>query len=137
MNTKPQPQPFDLQAALDGAPIMTRDGINVRGWHYFDKVQVDFPIIAFLDDDEPTEYDIVGNCAHSSADNRSLDLVMKPKEPKTVTKYILWGGNDHFGMWVVRTSDNKDEIDKAKEYQEATQPKGFFVISETIVTLPE
>ena len=136
MNTKQEPKPFDLQAALDGAPIMARDGREILEWKYFSLTEEEFKI----------HYHIKGNLEISMcringhwAKYETItpnDLVMKPQLPKTITKYILWGGNDHFGMWVVRTSESKEEIEKLKEYQEATQPKGFFVISETIIEIP-
>lgn len=142
MNTNnKQPKPFDLQAALDGAPIMTRDGCEVVAFNYFDApTTCPYKISAIIK--------LGGNCEdvvwvytkegkwdkdYQTSEN---DLVMKPKEPKTVTEYILWG--IYTERFIVRASTNFAEIQKAKDYQESINKTGTkYVISETIVTLPE
>lgn len=44
-------KPFNLQEALEGKPLVTRDGKKVLDFHYFEcsNLTSDYPIIAFIE----------------------------------------------------------------------------------------
>ena len=78
MNT--QYEPFDLARAKDGEPIMTRGGLNVIEWHYFQNLKDKYPIAALIEgDSEFGAY--TSNGLFDDSDLSPNTLVMKPKAP--------------------------------------------------------
>ena len=41
-------RPFDLQKAIEGHPLVTRDGRHVQEFHYFEKVNEGYPIVIVI-----------------------------------------------------------------------------------------
>ena len=66
--------PFSLQKALEGEPILTRDGRAVTEWHYFKSVTTEWSVFAVLDG-QVTAYTKDGR--FSTTHKNPLDLVMK------------------------------------------------------------
>ena len=85
MNTQ-QYEPFDLARAQAGEPIMTRGGLNVIEWHYFQNLKDKFPIAALIEgDSEFGAYTLNG--LYDGIGFSQNTLVMKPKAP--VLRYCV------------------------------------------------
>ena len=67
---------FDLQKALDGAELETRDERKVSEWHYFKEDKGDFPIQAIING-RRIAYTIDGNFGKEG--EHPNDLFIKPK----------------------------------------------------------
>jgi hypothetical protein len=76
-------KPFNLEEALAGKPVQTRDGRKVTEIVHLKTIDVTYPIIAVVDK-TPVAYTMVGREWQSGADSRG-DLFMAPE---IVTK---WG----------------------------------------------
>ncbi len=71
---------FDLQKALDGAELVTRDGKEVTEWYYFKNSKRTQPIYAVVNG-EIYSYKIEGNY-YVTGDISANDLFIKPKVNK-------------------------------------------------------
>ena len=49
-------KPFDLEKALNGAPVITRDGREVTQLHLFDVAEKDFPLYGVIHDKVDGDY---------------------------------------------------------------------------------
>lgn len=68
---------FDLEKALNGATLVTRDGREVTDFHYFKSDESDMPIVAVVDG-QRCSYTTQGSYFSSMRDN--LDLFIKAKD---------------------------------------------------------
>lgn len=70
-------EPFDLERALAGEPVVTRIGEEVTQLHLFNAPITDYPLVGVLKDQ------IIHWCkngkGYSTGGNSHLDLFMKPK----------------------------------------------------------
>ena len=83
-------KPFDLQKALAGEPVVTRDGHKVIDIHYFEKVTGPYSIAAYVEgDDEFQMFTKKGNF-QSRGETHFFDLFMD--EP---TKWVNIYYNEH------------------------------------------
>lgn len=79
-----QPEPFDLDRALEGDRVITRDGKEVTDFHYFNKLNLSNYKL----------YGVVNGEVCKWMDNGAeicrpiLDLFMAPKEPQVVTRWV-------------------------------------------------
>jgi hypothetical protein len=69
---------FDLNKAIAGEPIFTRDGRRVTEWHYFKGVMTEWSVFAMVNG-QVNAYTKDGrfNPSHSPTKDSPLDLVMK------------------------------------------------------------
>ena len=73
-NTKQSTKPFNLQAALDGAPVMTTNGLKVVRIVHFPSAMKNSRVVALLEHGQVCTYHEHGNhCANVTSD---IDLVM-------------------------------------------------------------
>lgn len=70
-------EPFDLERALAGEPVVTRDGREVTEIHFFKTDQGDYPLIAVIDENQ--EAFTKDGFFASSREECESDLFMKPK----------------------------------------------------------
>lgn len=70
-------EPFNLEKALAGEPVVTRDGREVTEIHYFKTDQGDYPLIAVIDENQ--EAFTKDGFFASSREECESDLFMKPK----------------------------------------------------------
>ena len=80
-------KPFDLTAALAGAPVVTRDGRKVLQIAHFPMAAKLFAIVVVVEDNDfPTTLDANGKYMHDL--DREVDLFMAPvKRTVWVTMY--------------------------------------------------
>lgn len=114
-------KPFDLEAAKAGAPVVTRDGREVKQLTVFEGVGVQ-PIFAVI---ENTIYQFDLNGSYCSPHERShLDLFMAPK------KVQIWGrARKHRITMDMLTSTNPDDLRKKDkwEFWEWIDPEPFLI----------
>lgn len=80
-------KPFDLQKAMAGEPVVTRDGREVLDLHYFKEAGDDGQCIAYHAKDSPLRATYIsGNC-FKNGDHSDGDLFMAPKTEK-LTIYV-------------------------------------------------
>lgn len=73
-NTKQSTKPFNLQAALEGAPVMTANGLKVVRIVHFPSATKNSRVVALLEHGQVCTYHEHGNhCANITSD---IDLVM-------------------------------------------------------------
>jgi len=70
-------EPFNLERALAGEPVVTRDGRKVTQIHVFD-VSEKYKVYGVVSDKYITCWDINGNYTHGLEESNH-DLFMKPK----------------------------------------------------------
>lgn len=70
---------FDLQKALAGAPVVTKDGRKVRELKLFDTVQ-DFPLVGVLYGGEVQRWNKFGIAREAHNDESNLTMVRVKKE---------------------------------------------------------
>jgi len=68
---------FNLERALTGEPVVTRDGREVTEIHFFKTYQGDYPLIAVIDENQ--EAFTKDGFFASSREECESDLFMKPK----------------------------------------------------------
>ncbi|TNF65666.1 hypothetical protein FBF48_10365 [Streptococcus salivarius] len=77
---KPQPEPFDLERAKAGDPIITRDGRKVRFLAHVPEAQlVGCMVVVMIEGDERPSFYAENGCFHSKA-IVPADLLMAPEE---------------------------------------------------------
>lgn len=75
-------KPFDLEAALRGEPLITRDGRKVLEFHYFKEMDTEKQCIVYHAEDSPLRAAYIkGNCIYSGEADDG-DLFMKPEKKK-------------------------------------------------------
>jgi hypothetical protein len=74
--------PFDLQKAIDGEPVITRDGRAVTELHYFKSADVGFPIYTVING-AVCRHNLSGDYSETNCYD-ARDLFMAPKP---VVKY--------------------------------------------------
>lgn len=75
-------RPFNLEEAIQGKPLVTRDGRKILDFHYFKDVKELYPIIAVVDGESSIRsYTEIGRCFRSETESKT-DLLMY-EEPKT------------------------------------------------------
>lgn len=80
-------KPFDLNKAMEGEPVVTRDGREVLDIHYFKDADNDGQCIVYHAKDSPLRATyIAGNC-FKNGDHSVCDLFMAPKTEK-LTIYV-------------------------------------------------
>ena len=105
-------KPFNLEAALRGEPLITRDGRLVLGFSYFKTVNKSSQCIVYHVEDSPLRCTYIGgNCLFSSEEDDG-DLFMKVQKKKL---YILISNtcfDAGFGIHALHTTSNA-YVDKA------------------------
>jgi hypothetical protein len=91
-------KPFNLQQALAGAPVVTRDGRKVEELHYFKNVtKGDFPIVGVIDG-RLESFTESGNFNVSNISES--DLFMAPVKVKMLAQmYFDQTGRVHPHVW--------------------------------------
>ena len=69
-------EPFDLERALAGEPVVTRDGREVTEIYFFKTFEGTYPLVGIIDG-EKCSYTTKGK--NYSSKNSDFDLFMKPK----------------------------------------------------------
>ena len=75
-------KPFDLEAALQGAKVTTREGREVTNIAYFEDITSSYKVFGVIDG-QLYSFNINGNFGHNS--EYCYDLFMKPQQ---VTKWV-------------------------------------------------
>ena len=110
MNNESKLKPFDLEKALKGEKVVTRDGRIADRFHKFDE----------LDSDSESIYAVVGGVvqsfwgsgAYNVSGDSSFDLFMAPKER------VVWANIYSGGSWI----GHKTEAD-ADARQDLNDPR--------------
>lgn len=106
-------KPFNLEAALKGAKVVTRDGREVSEIYHFKTDSEGYPVVAVVEGTRRS-YTTDGKFAYCSKEG--LDLFMAPiKKEGWVNLYPPYAGD--WGGFIVRTSNGvyatKEEADNA------------------------
>lgn len=74
-------KPFNLQEALEGKPIVTRDGRKIIECHYFKYINKSlFPIYAIFEGESSTRtFTINGECNYGSESSHDLFMYEEPR----------------------------------------------------------
>jgi hypothetical protein len=73
-------KPFDLEKALAGEPVVTRDGQKIIEIHYFKYVKTKFPLVVHIENNSSVDhYTIKGKWTDDFV-NEELDLFMDELE---------------------------------------------------------
>lgn len=96
---------FDLNAALEGQPVITRDGRKVTEIHCFKSYDTDYPVHAIINN---KVYSYTKEGEYRKNDEHYLDLFMAPK---IIEKWVnvYQSGNE---IWLNRTYHNSEESAK-------------------------
>lgn len=81
-----QPEPFDMERALNGEKVVTREGVVVDELYHFKTYHGLCPITAIIDGEKKT-FRIDGKYNESGLDTKH-DLFMAPRESEYVTKWV-------------------------------------------------
>lgn len=137
MNTK-QPIPFDLEAAINGAPFMTEDGQEILEFYYFEKSTAPKPLVYFLVNTPDVARGAYKNGKAIGDDSPSpFDLVMKPKEPKTEQRWLLWQRWDNSLITFHNNYLSEEIALSALKQLKQDYPHRTYYLSETTITIPE
>jgi hypothetical protein len=105
-------KPFNLEAALRGEPLITRDGRKVLEIHFFKETDKENQCIVYHAEDSPLRAAYIkGNCIYSGEEDDG-DLFMKVQKKKL---YILISNtcfDAGFGIHALHTTSNA-YVDKA------------------------
>jgi len=71
--------PFDLECAIAGDPLITRDGRKVIKFHYFSGDDLQYPIVAHIDGEDRL-YEYVKDGEYYPNIPTECDLFMAPKK---------------------------------------------------------
>ena len=100
-NTKQSTKPFNLQAALNGAPVMTANGLKVVRIVHFPEATKNSRVVALLEHGQVCTYHEQGNhCANITSD---IDLVMVITT-KTGWVNVYKDGNNNYNSGSVYAS---------------------------------
>ena len=72
-------KPFDLQKALDGEAVTTRDGYLITDIHYFPQVRTKFKVVAHIENCSSVDT-FTENGLYSESGDSGMDLFMKEHE---------------------------------------------------------
>jgi|SRR6478752_9365268 len=124
-------KPFDLEKALAGHPLVTRDGRKVLDFHYFKVMtQYRFPIYAAIENiggSYPyfTQFDIEGS-EHSGIEESQNDLFLaSTKKTYWMNIYKDWNGSIILGGNLFESME--EAIDSAKYRHEKIKTISFEV----------
>lgn len=84
---------FNLEMALEGKPVITRDGRKVEQIKYFENVEIDFPVFAVICGQLDC-FTIDGNYSIPENDLNPKNLFMKPQ---TKTMWMAYQKIDSTG----------------------------------------
>jgi len=100
-NAKQSTKPFNLQAALDGAPVMTVNGLKVVRIVHFPSATKNSRVVALLEHGQVCTYHEHGNhCANITSD---IDLVMVTTT-KTGWVNVYKDGNNNYNSGSIYAS---------------------------------
>lgn len=103
MNTPTNLKPFNLEEALAGKPVVTRDGRKVTEIYHFKTEGSSFPVCAIIGL-SPNWFDLQGK---NICSNPEFDLFMAPV---TVTKWAnIWKSGNGYYYLGGRLYDSKEE----------------------------
>lgn len=85
VGSEPERRPFDLEAAMRGEPLVTRDGRSVKFVAYVPEA-TEYKVVAFLKGAPAVDTFTVNGryCVGSRVDAGPRDLLMAPKPKRTV-----------------------------------------------------
>lgn len=104
------PTPFDLQAAIKGAAVQTRDGRKVIQFVYLDKAidEHTMPVCIVFEDGKATRYPLNGRWIRASVTDHPRDLVMVPR-----AQYRNVWESRMKGAWVGGPHDDRKDAERA------------------------
>ena len=88
-------KPFDLEKAIAGHPLVTRDGRKVLDFHYFKAAEIEFPIYALLEKGVVESYKINGMNLQESASH--YDLLLAPLKKTYWVNVYRYGSEIQMG----------------------------------------
>lgn len=108
-------KPFDLQKALAGEPVMTREGDKVVQLHYFPNLGSDFKVIAHIEHRFTFDtFKINGMYSQSSS---KLDLVMANQERWANIYWDEISSKAYSGDTIYSTEEEAKENGKSPNYR--------------------
>jgi hypothetical protein len=69
-------KPFDLEKALAGEPVVTRDGQKIIDIHYFKYVKTKFPLVVHIENNSSVDHYTIKGKWTEDFENEELDLFM-------------------------------------------------------------
>ena len=94
-------KPFNLDKALAGEPVVTRDGQKIIEIHYFKYVKTKFPLVVHIENNSSVDHYTINGKWTEDFENENLDLFMA--EPETwinvfynPTQDIVWLGVNRY-----------------------------------------
>lgn len=117
-------EPFDLERALAGDPVVTRDGREVTQIHVFDTPEK-YKVYGVVRDKYITCWDINGNYTHGLEESNH-DLLMKPK---VIEGWFNVHVNNN-GIVVIGISYPSEEVAKANIVEISTYIKTIKITNE-------
>jgi hypothetical protein len=73
-------KPFNLQKALAGEPVVTRDGQKIIEIHYFKYVKTKFPLVVHIENNSSVDHYTINGKWTEDFENEELDLFMAEPE---------------------------------------------------------
>jgi len=67
---------FNLQAALAGEPVVTRDGRKITDLHYFKDVKTKFSLVVHIENNSSVDHYTIKGTWTEDFENQELDLFM-------------------------------------------------------------
>lgn len=94
---EPEPRPFDLEAAMHGEPLVTRDGRSVRFVAYVPEA-MKLNVTAFVEGEREVDtFTDDGRYFGESSEDSVFDLFMAPKPKRTV--WLNFNVRNHLAFW--------------------------------------
>lgn len=120
-------KPFNLQAAIAGAPVMTREGRKVIQFVYLDKAtdESTMPVCIVFEDGKATRYPLNGQWIKSSAIAHPRDLVMVPNS----VYHNVWCEANK-APWIGGSHQTREEAERAA--CNAMQEKPRYILLATV-----
>lgn len=99
---EPERRPFDLEAAMRGEPLVTRNGLSVKFVAYVPEA-TEYPVIAFIEgENAPDRFTDEGRYSARSQyrigyEHSPRDLFMTPKPKRTV--WVNFHEKNNMAIW--------------------------------------
>jgi hypothetical protein len=101
---------FNLEAALAGEPVVTRDGQKIIEIHYFKYVKSKFPLVVHIENNSSVDHYTIKGKWTDDFENEELDLFMAEPEKWVSVYYDKEKGEAFCGTFLFNSLEDAKEI---------------------------